>query len=163
MNVPQVEAQITAIESNMAKTQGILAKARRTEAKAKSANERAALELTKVEQELGELQQELIHEFTSAEEWDSSAADPRTDGTRTSDWGDMVLERLLRSDPRFAEALGTLYESQGTAIDAKGIAMEAQAATANLYDKLSIQRANASLVSSLLRFAATTADDGDES
>ncbi|KKK79968.1 hypothetical protein LCGC14_2828190 [marine sediment metagenome] len=162
MNVPQVEAQITAIDTNLTKTQKLLAKARRTEAKAKTANERAALELTQVEQELGQLQQELIYEFTEADEWDSSAKDPRT-GERTQDWGDMVLERLLRSDPRFADALGKLYQSQGTAIDAKGIAMEAQAATANLYDKLSIQRANASLVSSLLRFAATTADDGDES
>ena len=162
MNVPQVEAQITSIESNMQKTQKILAKARKTEAKAKTANERAALELTQAEQALGQLQQELIHEFTEADEWDSSAIDPRS-GERSAEWGDMVLERLLRSDPRFAEALGKLYTSQGTSIDVKGVALEAQATTANLYDKLSIQRANASLLSSLLRFAAATADDGDES
>ncbi len=162
MNVPQVEAQITSIESNMQKTQEVLAKARKTEAKAKTANERAAAEMTQAEQALGQLQQELIHEFTSAEEWETSSVDPRTDGERSPEWGDMVLERLLRSDPRFAEALGTLYSAQSMAIEAKGVALDAQAATANLYDKLSIQRANASLLSSLLRFAAATADDGDE-
>ena len=161
MKSQNVEVQITAIEEGMVSTQKLLAKARKTEAKAKSANERAALELTHTEQELGELQQELIHEFTDADEWDSSAIDPRS-GERSAEWGDMVLERLLRSDPRFADSLGNLYKSQGTSIDAKGVALNAQATTANLYDKLSIQRANASLLSSLLRFAATTADDGDE-
>ena len=125
----------TALDNILEKLTGAIKKAYVAEGKAKAALEQATLDFARSEEQLSRLYQAKAYEIVMDDEWEAASIDPRV-SEKTQTWAEMVIERLLKKDEDWNNALGDHYDLQQAATTARADALEAQGKASGLHEEL---------------------------
>lgn len=118
--------------------------------KACRAEGQARLALEKHVSQMKDTHRRLVIEYSQREEY-AQRVDPRT-GKTNKEWTDLLIEEAVSQDPRLVGMVGSFYELQQETI-------MAQAALANISDRVGSVRVQCRLLAALLTSLAAEAED----
>lgn len=137
MSATEMRGICEALISRQEEIIGHLSKHRAAEVRSKSRLDKASIELGEAEDDMARLHKAKSYEILTSPEWISQKADPTSPTGETSkEWGELVIERILRGDTEWNETLRRFYDKQKEAAEIKAEALKDQAAVLEFQEVL---------------------------
>lgn len=156
MKYEEAKAQYEGLRDLMDKVVDRLEKARKHEADAKVAASNADMESNMAQERLKTKHRErsvILSQSPEFKKESRSRLDSDT-GEPTSEWEQLVMDKMLHQDDEFIRVLGEFYEKQEALKEAKNDLYRADADVRNLYDRLGVAKNQGIVLAAIIRLAS---------
>lgn len=136
-----------------------LTTARRAEADTRGDLEKAKANFERAEDDLVALQQLLAYKISNSPTFAEDRLDPRGGEATDKEWGQMVLETIMKEEDEYIQQLSVVYSTQQELVDVQIANYEAQIEVANAADSIAVTKTKAILLAALVNLMSNVTGD----